>query len=1140
MTAMLRAQRTAVVAFLLAILLVAFERPAYSSGPVGKIVGTVTDKSGASVSDAILTVTNQDTSENRTARTGSAGDFVFTVLPVGRYTVKVEKAGFQIYEQKNIILQVDQSVSVLPVLQPGSVTETVTVEASAEATVNLTDATISHVVDQQRVVDLPLNGRDALQLQFIMPGVTFDTDSTAHGQGQHEGVVVAGNRPGSNYYLLDGVDMTDAYLSVAPTFPAPDALREFSIQTSDYNAQYGRSSGAVVNAATNSGTNNWHGDLFEFFRNDKLNAHSYFDTKGLPVGHYRLNQFGGTIGGPVQKDKTFVFGYFQETRQRRSATQTISTLLTQQERPDLNASGNADFSDCGSTQIVCPLDPRTGALFPGNIIPANRIDPTALNFVKTLMPLPNNGVGYVFQQPSEYNLDDNNEPQAVVRVDHNFSQADSAFVRYYFNQDSASGTDGFPGAPHDKKFRNQNAAIEWTHTFSPTLLNNATFGFSRMSHSRGPTKSIGWDTLGGPTSGVVSGLPTDFFGGINGSLGGQGQGSFVQNRQTTQITDFVNLVKGKHAITVGAEYRKESVNRVEDFFSDPVFNFSGQYTSDGTPAHPGNALADLLLGLPNYFETDSEVRSELRHPAVNLYVADNYKVKRNVTLDVGLRWEPYLPPVDNLNDQICLDATFTKQSAYYPTAPVGILFPGPPVGQGSLGHGDPGCPRSGVPNRWANFAPRIGFNWDPTNSGKMSVRAGYGVFYDQVRLIGYNRFSTAEPYAAVVQRSSGQLLSAYQADNFQPMLTGNAVYTLTNLTNPFPFQAPRTPGERASFSPSYGGNWPTQALEVGLDPHFNEGYTQDWNLTIQRELGHDMSASAGYVGNRANHLWIAHAFNYFIPGTPGPARRFDGIACGTASPGITAPCYGSFEEESSQGWSTYNSLQLTLAKRMQHGLSFNASYVYGKYLDVFSFGAEGRNGPRDPFNWGLDYGPSDNDVRHRVVVTTLWQIPDAKRLHGAASAVLNHWQTNLIAIAQTGTPFTVYSNFDTAGYGIGLDTAVPVPGQAPNVGHRYYGGTNGTTLYYLNPAAYTDAPNGSFGGLGRNSFYGPGYVNFDFSLFKEFHLTEAQRLQFRSEFFNLFNHPNFSNPGNTVGGGLGVIGGVGSPRLVQFALKYLF
>jgi hypothetical protein len=1126
-----------VVAFSVLMFLAGVTHPVFASGPTGKIVGTVTDKTGASVSDATVSATNQSTSETRVTQTDAAGNFVFLVLPVGNYTVKVEKPAFQTFQQKDIVLQVDQSVSVLPVLQVGSASEVITVEAGATA-VNLSDATISHVVDQQRVVDLPLNGRDTLQLQYTMPGVTFDTDNVAHGQGQHYGVVVSGNRPGSNYYLLDGVDMTDSYLSVAPTFPAPDALREFDIQTSNFNAQYGRSSGGLVNAATNSGTNNWHGSLFEFLRNDKLNAHNFFDPKGAPVGPYKLNQFGGTIGGPLQKNKTFVFGYFQETRQRRSATQTIGRVLTPSERPDTNPNGDADFSDVCPGNL-CPFDPRTGAAFPNNTVPASRIDPTALKMIQALMPLPNSGVGYVFQQPSEYNLDRNNQPQFVVRVDHTFRASDTAFARYYFNQDRATGTDGFPGAPHFKNFRNQSAALEWTHTFSPNLLNTAIFGFTRMAHDRGPSKSIGWSTFGGPTSGGGAGLPTDFFGGVNGSIGGQGQGFFRQNRQTTQFTDFVSWARGKHTISIGGDYRKEAVNRVEDFFTDPVFNFSGEYTANPNNPQSGNALADLLLGLPSYFETDSVVSSELRHKSADLYVADNYKVRSNLTIDAGLRWEPFLPPVDNLNDQICLDPTFSKQSAFYPTAPVGLLFPGPPVGRSGNGKGDSGCPRSGIPNRMANFAPRLGINWDPTKSGKMSVRAGYGIFYDQTRLIGYNRFSTAEPYAAVIRIFDNGPNSLHSGNpNFNPLLTGNTVYTQTGTANPFPFQIPRTPSERAAFnSLTYGGNWPSQSVEVGLAPNFNEGYTQNWNLTVQRELSHDITMSMGYVGNRANHLWIAHESNWAV--TPNGPRLRDNILCATAIPGETRPCYGPFEEESSAGWSTYHALQVTLNKRFQRGLTFDASYVYGKYLDVMSFGAEGRNGPRDPVNWGLDYGPSDNDVRHRVVITTLWQIPEAKTLHGIASAVLNHWQTNLIAIAQTGTPFSVFSGSDTAGLYIGGDTADPVPGVSANVGHRYFNSADGH-YYYLNPAAFRNAAPGTFGQIGRNAFYGPGYVNFDFSLFKEFHIFERQKIQFRSEFFNLFNHPNFFNPSNNVNGGLGQLNGANNPRYVQFALKYLF
>ena len=326
-------------------------------------------------------VTNQGTNESRTAVTESSGDFTFPVLPVGNYTVKATKDGFQTFEQKNVVLEVDQSVTVPVTLNVGSVQQVVEVTGTA-AELNLTDATISHVVDQQRIVDLPLNGRDTLQLQYIMPGVSYDNDNVAHGQGQHEGVVVNGNRPGSNYYLLDGVDMTDSYLSVAPTFPAPDALQEFDIQTSNFTAQYGRSSGGIVNAATKAGTNEWHGDAFEFLRNDIFNAHNFFDVPGAQKPSFKLNQFGGTLGGPIQKNKTFVFGYYQGARQRKDTTTTTGTVLTDQERPDVNATGNADFSDCASVGVTCPVDPRTislanpkGSPFPNNVIPADRHRP---------------------------------------------------------------------------------------------------------------------------------------------------------------------------------------------------------------------------------------------------------------------------------------------------------------------------------------------------------------------------------------------------------------------------------------------------------------------------------------------------------------------------------------------------------------------------------------------------------------------------------------------------------------------------------------------------------------------------------------------------------------------------------------------
>ena len=1135
-----RLKRAAITA-LLTFLIVSVGMPrALGIGPTGFIVGTVMDNTGAALPGVTVTVNNQATAETRTVQVDQSGNFTFPALPVGTYTVKAEKAGFQSFLQRDVVLQVDQNVSVLVRLTVGSVQTVVEVNGTPPP-INLVDATVSSVVDQKRIVDLPLNGRDTLQLQYIMPGVSYDNDNVAHGQGQHEGVVVNGNRPQSNYYLLDGVDLTDSFLGIAPTFPAPDALQEFDIQTSNFNAQYGRNSGGVVNAATNSGTNEWHGDAFEFFRNDVLNAHNYFDLPGSPKPAFKLNQFGGTIGGPIQKNKTFIFGYFQETRRRRDETITVGTVLTPSQRPDKNSTGDANFGSlCPGAQ--CPIDPRTGAAFPNATIPGNRIDPTALNFIKALMPLPNNGSSYTFIAPSADALDDLNEAQTLGRVDHTFGSADNAFARYYFNQDNGSGigVDNIPGLPHAKYFRNQNVAIDWTHAFSPNFLNTAVFGFTRLAHHRGPTTSVGWESFGGPGGTATTASPSDLYTSVGGSVSAGGDGSFVQNRQTWQYTDYVSVTEGKHTVALGGDFTKASFNRVEDYYTDPLFNFTGQYS--------GNALADLLLGLPNYYNLQTEVGSRLRSSAFDLYVDDSYRVKSNLTIDAGLRWEPLLPPVDNLNDQPCFDPSFTKKSTYYPTAPPGLLFPGPPLGQGALGKPDAGCPRQLVPSRYKNFAPRLGINWDPSHKGTTSIRAAFGIFWDEARMSAYNRFSTTIPFdQSVIVNTPGSA-----ANNYAPSLTGTAVYTNSGVTNPYALPGsnliPRTPSQRQAYSPSYGGNWPTSALEVVLAPNWNEGYTNQWNLSVQHEFFTDYSVTFSYIGNHGTKLWIAREYNYATPESYDYSqslnqnlsnlperRRLGTITCGTATPGLDGPCYGPFEEEDPAGYSNYNSFQAAINRRFKDGSTFLASYVFGRYLDIFSYGQAGGVGPRDPENFALDYGPSDNDVRHRFVASYIWVLPRQQRFSGPLNAILNGWQVQGIVDAQTGTPYSIKSNTDTAANGVGGDTADLIPGQTASIHNR-------SIHEYFNTAAFQNAAPGTYGNTGRNFLTGPSMINFNFSLFKTFPISEhLGRIEFRSEFFNLFNHPNFGTPDYTVGDGtFGQVLSAQDPRLTQFALKWLF
>jgi hypothetical protein len=950
--------------------------------------------------------------------------------------------------------------------------------------------------------------------------------------------------------------MTDSYLSTAPVFPAPDALQEFDIQTSNFTAQYGRSSGGLINAASKAGTNTFHGSLFEFFRNTVLDSHNYFDVAGEAKPEFKLNQYGGYLGGPIQKGKTFFFGYYQGTRQRADETVTINQVLTAAENPAMTTDGSAQFP---AGAIV---DPTTGKPFATDgLIPANRVDPTAKKMIAALLKyIPNtaNGLGYTYHAPSADNEDSLNEDQYLGRVDHNFGTRDLVFGRYFFNQDLSTGYGaGNMDLPHDKYFRNQNVAIDWNHTFTPRLINTAVAGFTRVAHHRGTTVSDGWDTFGSMPGTEAAGIPSEFYMNVSGGANNGGDGTFIQNRQTFQYTDFLSYLRGKHSISLGGDFRREAVNRIEDYYTDPIFNFNGQYT-DANPTEGGNstaALADLVMGLPDYFNLQTEVRSNLRHSAMDAYIQDNYKVNRHLTIDAGFRWEPFLPPVDNLNDQICFDPTFSTHSSFYPTAPHGFTFPGPPLSLKADGTGDPGCPRAMVPNRMKNVAPRLGINIDPFGNGKTSIRAAYGIFWDQARLIAWNRYSTAQPFDENFELTGLASVPSTGA------LTGNGVFTAnasTGVINPFPFVIPRTATDRKNFSPSYGGFWPTSAEGTVLPPNFNEGYAGQWNLTIDQEIAKNWVLTVSYIGNHGTHLFLSRDINYapissyVTDPTLTPQQNLQAniadenlrrLHAYDTTPGwcgynsvtlLQNPCLGQTQEEANLGWSNYDAADVTVNHRFSNGFSLMASYVFGKYLDIISYGAEGGLGPRDPTDFRLNYGPSDSDVRNRVTSSYIYQLPKLKSAHGILAGLVNDWQNQGVLIAQTGRPYTVTSNQDTGATGIGGDFADLVPSVSVKPSHR-------GVAEYFNTAAFTEAAPDSYGTSSRGMLYGPSLVNMDFSLFKEFPIHEFGKVQFRSEFFNLFNHPNFNSMDTGIGDGtFGQLTGANSGRIAQFALKYLF
>jgi hypothetical protein len=763
-----------------------------------------------------------------------------------------------------------------------------------------------------------------------------------------------------------------------------------------------------------------------------------------------------------------------------------------------------------------------------------------LALISKLMPLPNNGIGYKFNSPVANNEDDLNEDQFLGRIDRTFGPHDVAFGRYFYNEDQSTGLGGgnLPNRPHLKYFRNQNVALDYNHTFNPNFINTAVFGFTRVAHHRGPTESVGWEAFGGPATGSAPGVLSDLFTGVNGSISASGDGAFVQNRQTWQYTDSVNIIKGNHSMNFGGDYRRENSNRVEDYQTDPSFNFDGQYS--------GNPLVDLLLGLPNNFNQQTEVASRLRHNAVDAFAQDNWKITPTVTIDAGIRWEPFIPPVDNLNDQLCFDTTLQSQSTFYPNAPAGITFPGPPTGSGGLGSGDKGCSRGGIPTRYKNVAPRIGINYDPFKDGKTSIRAGYGIFYDQARLIAWNRFSTAEPFDANSTVNG--------VENLQPSLSGNNVFTNNDRVNPFPFIIPRTPAQRAAFY------WPQESAETVFAPNFNEGYTQQFNLSIDHEIARNYTLTVSYIGNKGTHLFISREYNYaplssFIHNTPiDPStglpydpvsynnsdavlqarRRLNSVTCPTAAGPRTAGCYGPMEELDPEAYSNFNSGQVEINHRFDHGFSVLASYVYAKYMDIVSYTAEGGGGPRNPDNFAQSYGPSDNDVRHRFAGSYIYQLPTYKTSNALLAAAANGWQNQGIVTMQTGAPYSINSSEATGATGAGGELADPVAGVSRTPAHR------GVESYF-NPAAFQNAAPGTVGATSRNTLTGPSLVNVDFSLFKEFKVYESSKIEFRAELFNIFNHPNFYNPDNTVGDGSeGQLTSARDPRIAQFALKFLF
>jgi len=1079
----------------------------------GSIVGTVSDPSGAVIPGASITVTDPATSVTRHETANQQGYFVVSTLRPSTYDITITAPGFVDYKQTGVRLLADQTVTVNATLSIGKAAQTVSVNAEPPQ-VNTSNPALSEVVEQRRVVDLPLNGRNAASLLLVVggaiPAPANDVDQ-GNTKSFPEVVTVSTNgvRQNEVSFRLDGANNNDIYTNANQPFPFPDALQEFSVETSNYGAQYGGNAGGVVNIVTKSGTNELHGDLFEFVRNYVFNARNFF------AAHRDLlkrNQYGGTIGGPVfipklynGKDKTFFFFGYQGTKIRNVGNTTSAFVPTAAERNG-NFSALLNAADPANPfHKSIQINDRNGHAIPGNILAPSQLDPASVAFLQYLPQVGGNGQIF-YTQPISQNFG-----EYVARGDHAFSENDRLMLRYFYDSFT---NQGFLNPANYLSFQNyanivdQNALIGETHVFGPSAVNDFRASFSRETSNRGPAPgSIGLTDLGvkiwqPPTAKTLEGIQVSgYF-----NVAETDPAAFIRNQYN--LSDDVSLVHAKHTISFGGSVIRAQVLLRNQFRTSGSFSFTPDVTND--------ALASFMQGYVRSFTQGfGEFKDDLLD-TFNLYLEDDYHASRRLTINLGIRYDPLFPweerrfRTEEFNPA---DYYAGVHSQVYINAPAGLLFPG-----------DPGVPKWGANGSYNNFAPRVGFAYDLTGDGKTSLRGGAGVFYDALLAGAYNnRFVDVTPF-------SPQFSVTTPPGTFSNPYVG--------YSNPFP--APFPPPKNISFQP-----YPV--LAITYDPSNNHKLQTptiyDWNLTLERQLAPNWLLRVAYAASRSTHLLEAVELN--------PAVYIPGSSAGTDARRRFQP-YGSILQSTQDINANFNSAQVTLEKRFSRGITILANYTWSKALDDTPAGAgivAAGQGGQSPIPWYLpgrhqnDYGPSDYDHPQRVVVSYVWDLPRLRGSNPLLRYVVGGWQWTGIVSAMSGNPFTVLAGKDQSQTGLGTD-------RANFTGINPYGGNacgiSAPCVNYLNPAAFSLPVVGSFGNVGKGSLRGPNFVDFDTGLFKEIPLAaERARLQFRAEFFNVWNRVNLNNPSNSTttsfsSGGFGTLTSAQDPRIGQLALKLIF
>lgn len=1082
-------------------------RPLSAQYTTASLGGTVVDQSGAAVPEAGVTVENTATGFTQKTSTDATGAYLFPRLQVGPYNLRVEKTGFTTYIQKGIILTVNQAASQPVTLQVGTVTQEVTVAATAEL-VNTREATVGQAVNEQSIVDLPLNGRNAQGLVFLAAGVT---NVTEHYCGVNcEGGVYPGEQyasisgAGSNgvNYQLDGVDHNDTYINTNLPFPNPDAVQEFNVQTSNMSAEYGNAVGGVVNVVSKSGTNEIHGDGFEFLRNGALNARNFFAPAQDTL---KRNQFGGSVGGPIKKDKLFYFGTYQGTRLRQAPQGNNTFVPTKAER-------TGDFSDLcpgGFVGGICPptngvqlMDPTaaTPTPFLNNQIPANRLNAVSQFFLAKI-PLPNGGPSNPrlvnFVGPSDKPKDD----QFMIKLDYVRGKHQIS-GRYFFSnfllqpftaKDNLLQVDG-----NGNKVRVQNIDVNYTYNVSSNLLLNAWFGWNQQNGG-----SLSGAPFGFPDAGVKIAAPTppELVIGVGGAFGIGTNHLGVFNRGDQTFRENSTWIKGPHEFRFGVEALRIRAPQANTFEQSGEFFFSGALSGDN--------IADFLLGRATNFTQAGGIFLSFTGIKWSAYANDNWKINNRLTLNLGLRWDPFSPYHDSEGRVPCFLPG--HQSQRYPNAPLGLLY-------GGDNH-DPGCPPGSFFSTLGNFAPRVGFAYRLTQDGKTSLRGGVGIYYEPPNTVAFQDVVGIAPFAPII--------NLIDVDFTDP-------YGSAGIPNPFPAQyGPRLPASNATFP------LPISITQI-FDRNFHVSQVATWNLTLERQIAKTWLVRAAYVGNKGTHLFGTGDQESGLV-EANPAINGPGATVGNTQQRRLYPNFGFIGLIDSGVNGNYNGFQLTGEKRLSYGLSLLTNFTWAKQLNDFA-PVQAFFSNTNPFNRHFDYGRSDDDISHVFKLSAVYQVPHPK-LGSTLGRLVEGWELTTNLLWQGGFPFSVFSGMDNSLSGVGEDRADFIGtslAQAQLSSSRPH---SQLIAQWFNTALFKENAIGTFGNTGKNILRGPKLFNTDLGILKNTKVTERTSVQFRAEFFNAFNNVNFDPTSLDSGvpdSGFGQITRARDPRILQFALKLVF